>query len=234
MPILQNTITLFRSQDISYQIRTTAEKLDAIKNLPPAKNMDEAHQILELLGYYKSFTPAHADITIPITNLLQKNVPFVWSQQCQAVLDYVKEIFCSKPILQFPNPNKDYVLYTDTSNNAYSGVLCQLQDYDKDIRPVGYFSGIFTAQNKSWCDTEKEAYAMLKSIQRFDYCLRGVRCTIRCDHKPLEPFLSRGIKIVKLDRCVVLLQEHDIMFIHIKGKNNILAGMISRLHTLNI
>ena len=55
------------------------EKLEAIKNLAPARNVDEAHQILGLLAYYRSFVPALADITTPITNLLKKNVPFVWS-----------------------------------------------------------------------------------------------------------------------------------------------------------
>ena len=134
--------------------------------------------------------------------------------------------------MQSPNPNKDYVLYTHASNNAYSGVLCQLQDNDNDIRPVAYFSGTFSAQNKSWCPTEKETYAMLKNIQRFDYYLRGMRCTLRCDHKPLEPFLSRGMKIVKLDRWARLLQKYNIMFIHIKGKDNILADAISRFCTI--
>ena len=33
------------------------------------------------------------------------------------------------------------------------------------------FSGTFKAQNKSWCATEKEAYAVLKSMQHFDYYL---------------------------------------------------------------
>ena len=51
------------------------EKFDAIKNLAPAKNMDEAHQILGLLGYYQSFAPAFADIAIPITSLLKNSVP---------------------------------------------------------------------------------------------------------------------------------------------------------------
>ena len=91
--------------------------------------------------------------------------------KCQDTLDYLKEIFCNKPILQFPNPNKDYILYTDVSNNAYSSVLCQPQSDDNDIRPVAYFSGTFTAQNKSWCAMEKEAYAILKSVQRFIYYL---------------------------------------------------------------
>ena len=44
-------------------------------------------------------------------------------------------------------------------------------DNDWDIRPVAFFSGTFTAQNKSWCATEKEAYAVLKTMQCFDYYL---------------------------------------------------------------
>ena len=87
---------------------------------------NDACQFLGLLGYYRSFAPAFANITTPITNLLKKNTPFVWSKQCQDVLDYLKEIICSKPILQFPDPNKDYILYTDISNNTYSSILCQL------------------------------------------------------------------------------------------------------------
>ena len=122
----------------------------------------------------------------------------------------------------------------DASNNAYSGVLCQPVNSDQDIRPVMYFSGTFTAQNKSWCGTEKEAYAVLKRVQHFDYYLQGMKCTLYCNHKPLEPFLSRGMKIAKLDRWAMLLQEYDITFVHIKGKDNILANAISRLHTLDI
>ena len=143
------------------------EKLKAIKNLAPARNIDEACHILRLLGYCRSFVPAFADITLPITSLLKKNIPFVWSSKCQQVLDYLKEIFCNKPLLQFPDPNKPYILYTDASNNVYSGILCHPVDSDQDIRPVAYFSGTFTVQNKSWCATEKEVYAVLKSMQYF-------------------------------------------------------------------
>ena len=41
------------------------------------------------------------------------------------------------------------MLYIDASNNAYSGVHCQPQDKDTDIRVAAYFSGPFTAHNKS-------------------------------------------------------------------------------------
>ena len=120
------------------------EKLKAIKNLAPARKMDKSCHILGLLGYYRSFVPAFANITLPITSLLKKNTPFVWSDKCQQALEYLKEIFCNKLLLQFPHPNKPYILYKDASNNVYSGILCQLVDNDQDIRPVAYFSGTFT------------------------------------------------------------------------------------------
>ena len=101
------------------------EKLEAIRNLALTRNMDEACHILGLLGYYRSFIPAFADITLSITSLLKKKTPFIWSDKCQQALEYIKDIFCNKPLLQFPDPNKPYLLYTDVSNNAYSSVLCQ-------------------------------------------------------------------------------------------------------------
>ena len=77
------------------------EELDAVKKLAPAKNIDKVHQILGLLGYYWSFAPVFADITIPITNLLKKNIPFNWSHKCQAALDDLKEFFVTNQYYNF-------------------------------------------------------------------------------------------------------------------------------------
>ena len=42
------------------------------------------------------------------------------------------------------------------------------------------------------------------------------------------------MKIAKLDRWAMLRQEYNITFVHIKGKDNILADAISRLCVLDI
>ena len=49
------------------RLEPLSEKLEAIKNLAPTSNVDEAHQIPGLLRYYRSFIPVYADITLPIT-----------------------------------------------------------------------------------------------------------------------------------------------------------------------
>ena len=135
------------------------EKLKAIRNLTPTRNVDEAHHILGLLGYYRSFVPAFANITLQITSLLKKYTPFIWSDKCQQALEYLKEIFCNKPVLQFPYPNKPYILYTDASNNAYSGILCQPVDSNQDIRPVAYFQAL--SQHKTRVGVQLKKKLML-------------------------------------------------------------------------
>ena len=62
-------------------------------------NLDEACQILGLLGYYGSFALAFADITMQITNLLKKNTPFVWSHHA---LYYLNEFFAVTQYYNFP------------------------------------------------------------------------------------------------------------------------------------
>ena len=42
------------------------------------------------------------------------------------------------------------------------------------------------------------------------------------------------MKIAKLDSWAMLLQEYDITFINIRGKDNILADAISQIWTINI
>ena len=42
------------------------------------------------------------------------------------------------------------------------------------------------------------------------------------------------MKIAKLDRWAMLLQEYDITFVHIRGKDNILTDAISSLCTINV
>ena len=87
---------------------------------------------------------------------------------------------------------------------------------------------------QSWSVTEKETFAVYQSVLIFDLYLRGAECILCCDHKLLEPFSSKGIKIPKLNRLSMEFANYNIVFLHIKGKNNGLVDAISRLKTLDI
>ena len=51
---------------------------------------------------------------------------------------------------------------------------------------------------------------------KFVLYLRGAKSVLYCDHKLLEPFLSKGITIPKLNRLSMELADYNITFVHIK------------------
>ena len=51
-----------------------------------------------------------------------------------------------EPILKYPDPHEEYILYTDASKYAWAGVLTQEYQYDRDSgkisinHPITYVS----------------------------------------------------------------------------------------------
>ena len=58
--------------------------------------------------------------------------------------DYLQEA----PILKYPDPSADYILYTDASKYAYTGILTQT--IDGTDHPVAYTSGLFRGSQLNW------------------------------------------------------------------------------------
>ena len=139
-----------------------------------------------------------------------------------------------KSILQCTKTQKQYTLFTDPGHYAYSEVLTQACDGPDDLRPKACTSSSFSDMQERWSAKEKEAFAVYQSDLKFDLYLRGVECILCCDHKPLDPFLSKGMKIPKLDQWAMELADYNITFVHINGSNTLLADVISQSNTLDI
>ena len=53
-------------------------KVDAIGEIPCPKDIKGIHSFLGHAGFYRRFVKDFSKISIPLTNLLQKDVPFVF------------------------------------------------------------------------------------------------------------------------------------------------------------
>ena len=94
---------------------------------------------------------------------------------------------------------------------------------------MAYFSGNFDKAQVKWNITEKEAYAIYKSVKKFAFYITGAKTTVFSDHKPLQNFFEGGMNFTKLDRWSLELQEFDISLEFIQGKLNTVANVISHL-----
>ena len=104
--------------------------------------------------------------------------------------------------------------------------------------PLGFASGPFSGASFNWSVVEKEGYAVLAGITRFNYytlSASGVR--IYTDHRNLQfifnPLKYSGSAIPKhteskLARWAVVLSEYSYIIEQISGTDNVLADLLTR------
>ena len=130
---------------------------------PPPTTPKEVKQFLGLVGYYRKFVPKFSDLARSLNVLIRKDVEFEWIEVCQQSFDSLKSKLLESPILQYPDPNKPYILFTDASKYAWSCVLTQeythiLEGKEKKVlHPITNMSGLFKGSQLNWACLTKEA-----------------------------------------------------------------------------
>src|SRR5215212_5634613 len=103
-------------------------KIEKIKTFPIPNNLKELRGALGLFSYYKKFVKDFSKIAKPLHGLLKKDIPFIWGEKQQKAFDFLKQRLMEAPILQYPNFEKPFVLYTDASGTGLGAVLSQLDE----------------------------------------------------------------------------------------------------------
>jgi hypothetical protein len=86
------------------------------------------------VGYYRQFIPNFSKIVKPMTKLLEKNVKFKWSSQCEETFLTLKKLLTTAPVLAQPDIDRSFDVYCDASGTGIRGVLMQ------DGRAIAYAS----------------------------------------------------------------------------------------------
>ena len=74
-------------------------KVELISNLPTPKCVRDIRSFLGHAGFYRRFIKDFNAIARPLCNFLAKDIPFVWSQACEAAFDKLKTMLVSPPIM---------------------------------------------------------------------------------------------------------------------------------------
>jgi hypothetical protein len=109
-------------------IAVAPHNTEKIKKFPQPKNVTEVRRMCGLFSYYRMFIKDFSKRIEPINRLTSKDTPFIWTQECEAVVNELKELLTSAPILVFPDFKVPFVLSTDASSVALGAVLEQRQE----------------------------------------------------------------------------------------------------------
>ena len=207
--------------------------------MPHPRTPKEIKQFLGLTGYYQKFVQHFSEISRPLAKLTAKDTHFEWTQQCQFSFEMLKDALMSAPILKYPDTEKPYTIFTDASKYGWAGVLTQEHTSMVDGKevmtnhPVAYVSGMFCGSQLNWAAMTKEAYAIYMTIKKSTFYLTGADITLRSNHLPLNKFLQKNTLNLHVNNWAVEIESFKIKFVHIAGRDNVIADTLSRLIDIN-
>lgn len=210
------------------EVRPVQAKVHAVEQFPVPVTKKELMRFLGLVGYYRCFCRDFSSVVAPLTNLLRKDVKFVWSSLCQQAFDQVKSLLCDAPVLAAPCLQKPFELFVDASGVGAGAVLTQ-RDQLGICRPVSYFSKKFNKHQLNYSVIEKETLALILALQHFNVYVNGnANIVVHTDHNPLTFLSTLNCPNQRLIRWSLFLQSYNLDVRYIKGTENVVADALSR------
>ncbi|GJU89434.1 reverse transcriptase domain-containing protein [Tanacetum coccineum] len=200
---------------------------DVIAKLPHPTTVKGLRSFLGHAGFYRRFTQDFSKISRPITHLLEKDTPFVFSQDCINAFETLKKKLTEAPILVVPDWNLPFELMCDASDYAIGAVLGQRKT--KHFQPIHYASKTMTEAQIHYTTTEKEMLAVVYAFEKFQPYLVLSKSIVYTDHSALKYLMNKQDAKPRLLRWVLLLQEFDIIILDKKGSKNLATDHLSRL-----
>ncbi|GJW86353.1 reverse transcriptase domain-containing protein [Tanacetum coccineum] len=107
------------------RIEVDRAKVDVIAKLPHPTTVKGVRSFLGHAGFYRRFIQDFSKIARPMTHLLEKETPFVFSKDCIDAFETLKKKLTEAPILVVPDWNLPFELMCDASDFAIGAVLGQ-------------------------------------------------------------------------------------------------------------
>nr|GEU29119.1 DNA-directed DNA polymerase [Tanacetum cinerariifolium] len=116
------------------RLEVDRSKVDVIAKLPYPTTVKGVRSFLGHAGFYRRFIQDFSKIARPITHLLEKETPFVFSKDYIDAFETLKKKLTEPPILVVPDWNLPFELMCDASDFAIGAWVLLLQEFDIIIR----------------------------------------------------------------------------------------------------
>jgi len=208
-------------------IEVDPAKISIISQLPYPSSVREVCSFLGHAGFYRRFIQDFNKKALPLSNLLQKDVDFIFDEGCKKAFDCLKKALTITPIIQAPYWTTPFELMCDASNYALGVVLAQR--IDKQPRVIYYASRTLDAAQSNYTTTEKELLAVVFALEKFRSYLLGSPVVVFTDHVALKYLLKKAKSKPRLIRWMLWLQEFDLEIRDRSGAQNLVTDHLSRI-----
>nr|CAH67706.1 H0512B01.1 [Oryza sativa] len=154
--------------------------VESVLSWKQPKTVSEVRSFLGLAGYYRRFIENFSKIARPMTRLLQKDVKYKWTEDCEQSFQELKKRLVTAPVLILPDSRKDFQVYCDASRLGLGCVLMQ------EGKVVAYASRQLRPHENNYPTHDLELAAVVHALKIWRHYLYGNRTEIYTDHKSLK------------------------------------------------
>ncbi|ORE00292.1 TF29 [Hepatospora eriocheir] len=206
-------------------IKPDISKVTELTNIKQPRSRKDLQRLLGFINWFRNFIPNLSQNLKPITDKLKQS-NFKWIKKDQEITQNITNQINHATLLNYPNFDKDFTLQCDASDTGIGSILTQ------ENKTIGYFSAKLSNSQTNYTIMEKEAYAIIRSLEHFKYIIFGNKVHIKTDNANIIFDKFKDSK--RILRWKYLLNEYDYQLTHLEGKANICADFLSRLYTISI
>jgi len=184
-------------------IEVNKAKIEVIERLPPPTCVKGVRSFLGHAGFNRRFIKDFSKIAKPLTLLLAKDTPFIFSNVCLEAFYRIKKDLIIAPIIQPPDWSLPFEIMCEASDCAVGAVLGQRRD--KKPYVIYYASKTLDEAQQNYTTTEKELLVVVFAIEKFRPYLLCSKVIIYTDHSALKHLLDKVDSKPRLIRWIVLL-----------------------------
>ena len=201
-------------------IEPQPKKVEAICRLSPPKTKRQLRHFLGMVNYYRDLWRRRSHILSPLTGLVSPTTQFKWGKEQQDAFEEVKRTITEETLLAFPDFNKEFHIYTDASNKQLGAVIMQ------ENKPLAFYSRKMNSAQTRYTTGEQELLSIVETLKEFKDILFGHKIVVHTDHQNI---LYGKLSNDRITRWRLLLEEFGPTYVHVSGKQNIVADALSRL-----
>lgn len=197
-------------------------KIQAVKDFKIPKSARQLASFLGLCSYYRNFIPSFSEIAEPLYILRRQRTKFCWSSETQDAFEKLKNALIQAPVLGHPDPQKPFIIHTDSSAVGVGAVMSQ------EGRPIAYVSRTLNAAERNYTTTEREILAIVFAVNKFKGYFTERPVVIYTDHAALTKLYTGKNLTPRVIRWALKLQEYNLDIQFKSGKENRVADALSR------
>ncbi|OWY94741.1 polyprotein [Phytophthora megakarya] len=115
------SVCLFGTHRDAFRYSVKPRKVKAVMNVQQPRDLHEIRSFLGVTSYFRRYIPGYASISAPLERL--KTVGL--DRRLQTAFLQLKRALMKPPILVYPDLNKRFSLYVDSSRYAVGACLMQ-------------------------------------------------------------------------------------------------------------